>query len=135
VWYHAAMSFRSYLFLMALCTLLAWIAWVLIMLNVNPEEAGAGGFILFYITLTTGLIGSLSLAGILYRVVLRNRKDVVIREVKTSFRHAVLLSLVAILALILSAQGKLHWWVLVVLIIVASVIEYVSLMLHGARRG
>ena len=129
------MSFRSYLALMALCTLIAWAAWALVIFNVNPDEAGLSGFLLFYVTLGTGLIGTLSLLGIWYRVILLGRKDVVTREVKASFRHAVLLSFVAGSALALSAKGLLHWWVLFVLIIAASVLEYVSLILQHSRRG
>lgn len=129
------MSFRSYLALMALCTLIAWAAWALVIFNVNPEEAGLSGFLLFYVTLGTGLIGTLSLLGIWFRVILLGRKDVVTREVKVSFRHAVLLSLVAGFALALSAKALLHWWVLFVLIIVASVLEYVSLIVQHSRRG
>lgn len=93
------------------------------------------GFLLFYITLITGLIGLLSLLGVLYRVVFLKRKDVVLREVKVSFRHAILLSFVGVSALALSSHGLLIWWVLILLILVASLIEYVSLLVQNATRG
>jgi hypothetical protein len=121
--------------MMAISTIVAWLSWSLIVLNVNPEETGLWGFVLFYFTLITGLIGTLSLIGILYRVMLRQRKEVLSREVKISFRHAVLLSFVAVSALALSAYGILHWWILLVLIVIVSAVEYVFLMVQQARRG
>jgi len=128
------MSFRWYIFFMLASTALAWVAWFIVLLNVNPLETGLFGFLLFYITLVTGMIGSLSLVGVFYRVVLLKRKDVISREVKVSFRHALLLSFVAVSSLALSSQGVLHWWVLLVLILVASMFEYASLLVQQSRR-
>jgi hypothetical protein len=119
---------------MLLSTGFAWAAWLIVLCNVNPAETGIFGFVLFYITLVTGMIGSLSLVGVFYRVVLLKRRDVVSREVKVSFRHALLLSAVAVSSLALSSQGLLHWWVLLVLILVASMFEYASLLVQQARR-
>lgn len=129
------MSFRAYLYLMGLSTLFAWIGWAIVVMNVNPSESGSVGFVLFYITLTTGLIGVLALAGILYRMMILKRRDVVIREVKTSFRHAILLSAIAVSSLAFSASGQLYWWVLLVLIMSASILEYVALIVQQSRRG
>ncbi len=129
------MSFRGYLVLMGLSTVIAWLGWVIVLFNIDPFASGAVGFVLFYITLWAGLIGTLTIAGLLYRVYALRRGDLVIREVRVSFRHALLLSLVSIIALILSAQGWFSWWVLVVLIVVAGVIEYISLVVQQSRRG
>lgn len=129
------MSFRSYVLFMSASTAIAWAAWFIVLYNVNPLETGIFGFVLFYITLVTGMIGSLSLIGVFYRVVLLRRRDVISREVKVSFRHALLLSFVGVSALVLSSQGLLHWWVLFVLILVASMFEYASLLIQQSRRG
>ncbi|MFZ2803895.1 MAG: hypothetical protein WA001_01605 [Patescibacteria group bacterium] len=129
------MSFRAYILFMTLSTAVAWVAWSIVLFNVNPAETSVFGFILFYVTLVTGMIGSLSLIGVFYRVVLLRRKDVISREVKVSFRHALLLSFVAVSALALSSQGLLHWWVLFVLILVVSLFEYASLLIQQSRRG
>jgi len=129
------MTFRAYLVLMGLSTALAWVGWLIVLFNVDPFQSGFLGFALFFITLAVGVVGTLTLAGLLYRVGLLKRKDVLIREVKISFRHALLLTAVSIIALILSAQGIFHWWVLVVLILIAGVLEYLSLLVQRSRRG
>jgi len=93
------------------------------------------GFILFYITLTVGLVGTLTLLGLVYRLWIMKRKELVSREVKISFRHAVLLTAVSVFSLIFSAQGVLYWWVLILLIAAAWALEYVSLLVQQSRRG
>jgi hypothetical protein len=129
------MSFRAYVFLMAIGTLFAWLGWGIVIWNVNPQEAGSFGFGLFFLTLLMGLVGTLTLFGLLVRLVIMKRRELVVREVKTSFRHAVLLSAVSTTSLILSAQGWLSWWVIIVFIVVAGAVEYLSLIVQHSRRS
>ena len=128
------MSFKWYLILMGFGTALAWVAWVIIVQGVNPDEAGAIGLIFFYSTLYLAFTGTLSLAGLMYRVGIRKRDEVLSREVKTTFRHAVLLSLIGIGSLWFSAQGLLRWYTLFVLIGSVVLIEYIFLLIQEARR-
>jgi len=129
------MSFRAYIFFMLLATVLAWIGWLVVLLNVNPKESGLSGFVLFYLTLFVSLIGILALVGIFSRVKILKRHDLLIREVKVSFRHAVLLSVVAVASLIFSAHGWLKWWVLLLFIAIVALIEYVALVIQKSHRG
>ena len=129
------MSFRAYIILMIVGTLFAWLGWGIVLSNVNPLEAGGLGFGLFFLTFLMGLVGTITLLGLLVRLVVMKRRELVIREVKTSFRHAIMLSGVSTISLILSAQGWLAWWVIIVLIVVAGVLEYVSLLVQHSRRG
>ena len=129
------MTFRMYLVLMGFSTILAWVAWGIVLWNVNPYESGLLGLSFFYITLTVGLVGSLTLLELLYRVGVMKRVEVLSREVKTSFRHALLLTAVSVVSLILSSQGVFHWWVLLVLIVTVSILEYLFLLVQHAHRG
>ena len=106
-----------------------------VMTNVDPYEGTIMDFVLFYLTLGMSLIGLLSFMGSLYRVKVLKRKDVVSREVKIAFRHAILLSFVAVLSLILLTQGLFHIWVLLLLIVVSSGIEFVALKIQQSARG
>jgi len=129
------MSFRAYIILMIVGTLVAWLGWSVVVWSVDPQQAGGLGFGMFFLTLLMGLIGTITLFGLLVRLVIMKRRELIIREVKTSFRHAVLLSAVSTVSLIFSAQGWLSWWVLIVFIAVAGVLEYVSLIIQHSRRG
>ena len=120
---------------MVLTTVLALGAWIFVMGNINPQEAGTTDFALFYLTMTISSVGLFSLAGTLFRVKILGHKDVISREVKTSFRHAILLSIVGVLSLFFLTQNLFHWWVLLLLIAVASVVEFVSLKVQHAGRG
>ncbi len=129
------MSFRAYLLLMGMSTLIAWLAWVVLLWNIDPTQASFFVFVIFYFTLAVGLIGTISLFGIAYRMIIVRQEGLVIRQVRVAFRHAVLLSSVAVISLALSAEGQFHWWILLVLISVVSLIEYISLLIQNARRS
>jgi Ca2+/Na+ antiporter len=120
---------------MGLATILSVGAWFFVIWTTDPFESGLSGLALFYITLGMSLIGSLTLSGVFYRVGILGRRDVVTREVKTSFRHAIALSLVAMISLMLSAQGQLRWWYILGLIVITTMIEYVFLMKDESRRS
>ncbi len=128
------MTFRMYVIFMTLATLLSWGGWGLVIWNTDPTQAGVMGLILFYVTLLMGLIGLLTLFGLIFRTVILRRQEVLMRQVRAAFRHAVLLSFIAITALVLSAGSMLHWWVLGVLILVMCGVEYLFLLGEEARR-
>lgn len=109
-------------------------AWVAILLNVNPNEANILGFALFYLTLFVGLVGLLTLSGLLYRLGIRGRTEMVLQEVQISIRHAVLLSFVCIVSLFTSAHQWFHWWFILVFIVLASLMEYVGLQMQHRHR-
>ncbi|HVM90858.1 MAG TPA: hypothetical protein VMU11_03110 [Verrucomicrobiae bacterium] len=129
------MGYRSFLLLMVAATTASLGGWGYILLNVNPDEAGLVGFVLFYITLFAACVGLLTLFGIVIRVHLRKRHATAFREVRIAFRHALWLSLVAVVCLALSAQGWLNiWWFLLLLVIVGG-LEYAALLMQESRRS
>lgn len=128
------MTFRLYMAFMATATLLSAFAWGMVVLNTDPYETGVAGFVMFYVTLFMSLVGALTILGTLYRVSFRKRNEVLSREVKISFRHAIALALAGVAALALSARGSLRWWTFLLLIAVLTVIEYVFLVKEDSRR-
>jgi hypothetical protein len=117
------MTLRGFSLLMALGSLLAWAAWVMIIVNIDPSEAGFAGFLLFYATLAVALVGTVTLALSFIRLVILRRKAVPSREIGTSFRHAMLFAAVAITSLALSAHGYLQTWHLVLLVALVTLVE------------
>ncbi len=116
-------------------TLLAWGGWAAILLYVNPDEGGFVGFLLFYLTLLISLIGTFSLLGIFFRVYIKKRHHVVIREVHIAFRHAVFMATMAVVSLALSANGWLKWWVFLLLLATIAILEYIALIIQEGRRA
>lgn len=119
---------------MGLATALAWAGWIFVIFMIDPEEAGLAGLLLFYVTLFASLIGTLTIAGIAYRIRVLKRQQVVSREVKIAVRHAIMFALVSVVSLALSAQGSLTWWNLFALMAGVSVVEYVFLIIQESHR-
>jgi hypothetical protein len=128
------MSLRAYLFLIGLGTSLACFAWGVILFTMSPNESGLIGLILFYITLGMMVAGILTLAFSVIRIYFLHRK-VIEREIRISFRHAVLCAVIAIVSLILTASGHFSVWYTVGLLLISIVIEYLFLSTHSRRRG
>lgn len=126
------MGLRAYFSMIGLGTALSWTAWLIVLFTMNPFESGWVGFAMFYVTIGTGLVGILTLVFSLIRIIFLRRK-VIEREVRISFRHAVLCSLIGVASLILSASGRFSFWYMLVLLILAVGVEYVFLQVH--RKG
>lgn len=110
------MSLMRYLILMIIGTLLCWLAWVLIIIQINPLETGVLGFTFFYLSLFLSLVGTLAIGGFLLRILIYQQKEPYFRQVKKSFRHSLFFALLLIIALILQSQGSLNWWNVLILL-------------------
>lgn len=134
LWYNRRMSFKWYAILMGVGTGLAWVGWIIILNTINPDEAGLAGLIFFFVTLFLALVGTISMLGLLYRIGIRKRTEMVMREVRVAFRHAVLLSAVSIVALLFSSQDWLRWYVVIGFLLTVVLLEYIFLVFIDAER-
>lgn len=113
---------------MLVATTIAWLGFFIIINNFDPTVGGLMVFSLFYFILFLSIIGTLSLLGFLLRS-LWNRKRVRPRLMAVeSFRQALIFSAVLIIALWLQAGRVLTWWNMLLLIVLATVIEFVILV-------
>ena len=124
-----------YILIMATAAVLSWVAWTSIIINTNPAEVGIGGFVIFYLTLLFGLIGLLTIAGTIYRVLILKKQDVISRAVRISFRHGVILGALAVVSLALSAKSLLRWWLVILMIGLVAMFEYFFILKDEARRS
>ena len=128
------MTFQSYLWAMGGASLAAWVGWLVVVWRVNPAETGFLGLGLFYITLFASLVGTFAVAGVLYRVLFLKREQIIMREVRITFRHGLMLAFVAVASLALSAQSLLTWWNILGLFACIGLIEYVFVSMEENRR-
>ncbi len=119
---------------MGIAALFSWAAWIYVLIGINPEEAGALSFFLFYLTLFLALVGTLSVLGVIFRA-RKAEQALLFREVRIAFRHAVILSSATILALFLASQDLLTWWNFIAIFVGIGVVEYLFLILQENRRG
>ncbi|MEK7073356.1 MAG: hypothetical protein AAB974_02870 [Patescibacteria group bacterium] len=101
------MTFRQYILVMGLGTLIAWAAFLLIVALVDPLSAGILGMIFFYVALVVATSGTLALIGLFVRTMVVRTQDVLSKQVTHSFREGFLVSLLLVAALILQSRGLL----------------------------
>ncbi len=110
-------------------------AWVIILQTVNPFEAGFVGILFFYVTLFLALVGTLLLGGIIYRMTIRKKaRKLLLQEVRTSLRHAILFAGVVIATLMLSASGQFRILPVLGVLLTVAAIEGVFVAMDRAYR-
>lgn len=124
------MSLRFFIISILLCTVLCWLAWVLILLRINPYDAGVIGFLLFYTSLFLALVGTFSLAGLGMRRICK-RHELQFRQVPVSFRQGVWFALFLVIMLFLQSQDMLTAVNVFLFIMAHTVIELFFLSRNG----
>ncbi|MFA6254443.1 MAG: hypothetical protein WC675_00230 [Patescibacteria group bacterium] len=117
------MSLKSFLLLLILGTLLAWLSWGLMLLYFDPSQTSLLGFSLFYLSLFLGI------SGIIFLVVdwLKGKifkKQLLLTRLKNSIRHAILFSILILGWLLLKSHDLLQWWNLLLFILVLTTLEF-----------
>ena len=127
------MGLKTFLVLMTLTTVLAWSGWAVIVFRVNPQAARPLEFMFFYASLLLSLIGTLSLLGMALRWLFQGRRRGQIYRVSMAFRQACLWSLAIVIALALQSQRLLSWWLILLLVVTFTTIEFTILALSRPR--
>ena len=117
------MSLRVYLIVMSLATVLALSTLALVIFRVDPETAGVFGHTLLYVSLFFSVIGFISLLGLTLRIVF-HRDEIVSRLAATSFRQAIIVSVLVVLSLFLYKKEMFVWWNGILLAAAATLIEF-----------
>lgn len=104
------MTFKQYIFSMIAGTLLSLAGWAIVVTSIDPLTAGIFGFSLFYLSAFLSLVGVLAIFGLLLRIYVIRRKMMLAKQVSISTRQAVLLSGVAVGAMMLQSARILTWW-------------------------
>ena len=102
------MTLKKYLNLMAILTIICWLAWVFVIFFINPEETGLIGFVLFYFSLFLAILGTVAILGFVIRA--RLKTGPVFKQVETAFRQGIWLSLLIVGLFLLQGLDVLRWW-------------------------
>lgn len=119
---------------MGMATFLAWLGWAVVLFQLNPDEVGWPGIALFFLTLFMGLAGTFATVSMSYRVI-RLKRPVVSREVRISFRHALLLASGGCLMLFLASKDILSFWVFLLMFAVFGSLEFLALWMDRHQRA
>jgi len=122
------MSIKAYNLTLLLATMLAWLGFVIILTSFDPTQGSWLVYAMFYFMLFLGILGTLSLLGFFFRSIFKKNRVRPRLIAVESFRQAIILSAVLILALMLQAGRVLTWWNMALLIVLATVLEFVILV-------
>ena len=126
------MTYKDYSIVMAIATVAAWVAWIVVLVAIDHSSSGWLGFLFFFLTLGIAIMGTLSIVGAGIRIWIR-REELVSRHVSRSFRQGLLLALLGIGALGLLAASLFTWWTALLLILIISLFELVFLSAQKGR--
>lgn len=116
------MSLRAVIWGLVVSSGLCWLAWFLTVVNTNPTQGGQAAILAFYLSLFAGLFGTITLLGYAgRRLVARNELKYLI--VRTSFRQAFLISVLAVALLLLQSLRLLSGWDVWLLVTVVVLLE------------
>ncbi|MFH1789468.1 MAG: hypothetical protein ABH832_00105 [bacterium] len=125
------MTLRQYLIIMAGGTAVCWTVWFLILRNIDPAESKIIAFMLFYSSLFLALTGTISIIGFLIKKRISKNDIVVFHHIKRTFKQAILISSIILVALALLQLELLT--LLTGLLIVATFIILESIILTGRK--
>ena len=104
------MTVRSYLWGMRISTLLSFLAWLLVVWQVDPNKAGTVGQMFFYLTTLFFLAGLFILLFTWSRTKFSGESEIAFAYLSVSFRQGILLALLTVLILFLQSHRVLTWW-------------------------
>src|SRR3990172_1312763 len=116
------MNFWHYLILMFVGTILSWLSWLMVVFFIDPKEM-AWAPLLFYFSFFLSWLGTITLTGLAIRVWLLKR-DILLRQVRLSFRQGVWYAVLIVSALFLQRQQLLTWWNAVLLLAAVGLLEF-----------
>lgn len=107
---------------MLLGTIFCWIAWVFVILNIDPFQDNGIGFTFFYFSLMLALVGTISIISFLLRNNFSKKNLPMFRHVQKSFKDSLIISILIVLMLFLQGKSYLNSW---------NVIIFLSAILMG----
>lgn len=116
------MSLPRFLFFTAIGSLVSGLAWVLVVLFIDPTQGGWIGPTLFFVSLYAGVFGIFLLVGFFMRLLV-HKSEPPFHHVGISLRQSFWLATLLVLSLFLQWNGLFEWWIGVLLVIGFSVLE------------
>lgn len=104
------MSIKQYLTTMLIATILCWLAWWLVVINIDPFADTGLGLAFFYLSLFLALLGAVSIISFSLRNYFSHEMLPLFKYVQSSFKDAFLYSLILTVLLYFQSKAYLRWW-------------------------
>lgn len=103
------MSLKNYLIFFIVATLLSWVAWVIVLTQMNPDSGRTVTVSAFAVSLGFAVAGTVSLLGFGLRAWF-GKDPVLFRVLRTSVRQGVVVAVLLECLLVLQAMRWFAWW-------------------------
>jgi hypothetical protein len=117
------MSLVRFLVILALGTLVSWVAWVIVLTSLDPLSNAFIAPALFYLSGWLALVGTLTIAGFYLRHWFERANPAFV-QIATSLRQAAVVSTSAVVLFMLQRVRALNIWTFVLVIAVMLGIEF-----------
>lgn len=117
------MTLRNCLIGLVVSAVLCSVAWVLILLNIDPAMTAWQGFLLFYLSLFFAFVSLFTLIGFFIRNKFFPNKPIFTR-MGISFRHGILFSIIIIGTLLFQGARMLNWQNALLLVAGVVILEF-----------
>jgi len=112
------MNLKQYFFTMLTATILCWLAWIMVIINVNPFVDSGLGFLFFYLSLGLAFLGTATVLIFLIYYFFSQKDLPLFRFVKKSFQAGLFLTFLLVVLLYLQSKSYLSWWNVLVFVTV-----------------
>jgi len=113
------MLFLTYFTALSFGTIICWIAFLLVILNIDPTKMFGIGIAAFFSSLFLSLLGTFTMLGIYIRRGFGNAEVIF-----TSFRQGALLTILLVGLLILQLLRVLTWWDGILFVLSVILLEF-----------
>lgn len=127
------MSIKKYLILMGVASLICWLSLVTVLYCIDPTATTSVGYACFYASLFFSLLGTLSLFGLVVRLMLK-REEIPYRYIGVSLRQGLWFSIFITMSLAILGQKLFSWWSIGLLLIGLIILEVFFLLRQSYER-
>jgi hypothetical protein len=124
------MTLRTYLALMIIATLIAWLGFGVVVLTINPSVSNWLGIGLFYITFLISLFGSGAVIGFIVRFLFL-KHELIVRSVLVAFRQSFLVAVMITVIFFLIKHNLFNILNVSLLILGLTALEFLLLSLES----
>jgi len=117
------MTHHRYISIIAFSGGLMWVAWILIVLKLNPYESAGTALLLFFLTLMIALSCTFTVFGFYFRVWLF-RNEIFYKHINIALRQGIFLSLIAVFCLVFQRMKVFSWWSGFLIVAVFVLLEF-----------
>ncbi|HBI33898.1 MAG TPA: hypothetical protein DEA43_02710 [Candidatus Moranbacteria bacterium] len=104
------MTLTSYLWGIRISTAISFAAWILVIIQMDPQKTGAAGQLLFFVSALLFFSGVFILFFTWMRKKVSGSEDNALAHIGISFRQGILIAILLCLLLILQQYRILTWW-------------------------